>query len=304
MLPAHQGLLYRGINVRFSEREYRVGQPVCWASFSSASAQQSVAKEFVKGDEGSLFFLHSTGARAISRFSKFPDEAEVLFRPNTIFEITSTLYGTSDIGQFYSGIDNISMAEQTVSVSASPRTTDPGPGDPDRRASLLDVAPVFNFPPAMAGGDTVVVSVPPTKMASVLTSLAYSHDLAIDTLQTYEDLNAGHVAHVTMVSDAAAGLVTIPTPRSLIAHPDPCDPPGACTPDYAALGVPSGSARKAGGRARRASCSSKGSGPRSSGEALGWYEFPASPRRAPCLHGGDAPRSSTQSRRGAFSGPL
>ena len=77
LLPAYKGRLYRGINVRFSESQYRTGQMVCWAPFSSASAEQSVAKEFVAGDEGSLFFLHSAGARAISRFSKFPDEAEV-----------------------------------------------------------------------------------------------------------------------------------------------------------------------------------------------------------------------------------
>ena len=68
-----------------------------------------MAEEFVKGDEGSLFFIQCSAGRPISKFSKFPDEAEVLFRPNTVFTITSTLYGTSEIGQFYSGIDNIAM---------------------------------------------------------------------------------------------------------------------------------------------------------------------------------------------------
>ena len=80
MLPPHKGKLYRGINVRFSEREYRTGQTVCWPAFSSASAEQTVAKEFVKGDEGSLFFIQCTGGKAIGRFSKFPDEAEVFER--------------------------------------------------------------------------------------------------------------------------------------------------------------------------------------------------------------------------------
>ena len=73
-----------------------------------------MAEDFVKGDEGTLFFLQSTAARAISRFSKFPDEDEVIFRPNTVFEITSTLYGTSEIGEFYASVDNIAMVELTT----------------------------------------------------------------------------------------------------------------------------------------------------------------------------------------------
>ena len=111
MLPPQQTKLYRGINVRFSEKEYQKGARVRWPAFSSASAQRSVAEEFVQGDDGSLFFLQSAQARAISRFSRFPDEAEVIFRPNTVFEITATLYGASDIGQFYAQVDNIAMAE-------------------------------------------------------------------------------------------------------------------------------------------------------------------------------------------------
>ena len=112
-LPLHHGRLYRGINVRFSEKEYSSGQTVCWPAFSSASSERSVAEEFVKGDEGTLFFVQSAGARAISRFSKYPDEAEVLFRPNTTFEISQAVYGSSAIGQFYACIDNIAMTEQT-----------------------------------------------------------------------------------------------------------------------------------------------------------------------------------------------
>ena len=78
VLPPQSGKLYRGISLRFSEKSYKTGHDVCWPAFSSASANQAVAEEFVKGDEGTLFFLQSASARAISRFSKFPDEAEVL----------------------------------------------------------------------------------------------------------------------------------------------------------------------------------------------------------------------------------
>ena len=112
VLPAYKGKLYRGINIRFSEAEFCAGQTICWPAFSSASTKQSVAEEFVKGDDGTLFFIQSAGAKAISKFSQFPEEAEVLFQPNTTFHITSTLYGTSDIGQFYSGVDNIALSEK------------------------------------------------------------------------------------------------------------------------------------------------------------------------------------------------
>jgi Zn ribbon nucleic-acid-binding protein len=118
VLPPYKGKLFRGINVRFSEEAYRTGRDVCWEGFSSASADKAVAEQFVKGDEGSLFILQSASARAISRFSKFPDEAEVLFRPNTVFSVISTLYGQSDIGQFYSCIDSIAMRESSATVGA------------------------------------------------------------------------------------------------------------------------------------------------------------------------------------------
>ena len=112
VLPSYKGKLYRGIDLRFDEADYREGQLVCWPAFSSASAERSVAEDFVKGGEGTLFLITSVGAKPISRLSRFPDEAEVLFPPNTSFRITSTLYGTSDIGQFYSFTDNIAMEEK------------------------------------------------------------------------------------------------------------------------------------------------------------------------------------------------
>ena len=41
----------------------------------------------------------------------------MLFRPNTVFQIQSTLGGTSEIGQFYSGVDNIAMLQLSSSPS-------------------------------------------------------------------------------------------------------------------------------------------------------------------------------------------
>ena len=122
---------------------------------------------------------------------------QVLFRPNTVFEITSTLYGTSDIGQFYSGIDNISMAERTVSITSgkSASAGDLASPDPsDRRQSLCSLPPVFHMPSSVPGTETIIVTVPTSKMTNVLTSLAQTQDLVIDSLQTYEDLSSSQVA--------------------------------------------------------------------------------------------------------------
>ena len=66
-LPPHRGRLYRGINVRFSEADYRPGQHVCWPALSSASCEKAVAADFVKGDEGSLFFIQCKEGRLISQ---------------------------------------------------------------------------------------------------------------------------------------------------------------------------------------------------------------------------------------------
>ena len=45
--------------------------------------------------------------------------------PQTVFEITSTLYGSSDIGRFYAPIDNVAMRE-AVGRAAEPPSPVPG----------------------------------------------------------------------------------------------------------------------------------------------------------------------------------
>ena len=119
-LPPWKGKVYRGIDCKFSNRSYKTGATVFWPSFSSASTERSVAEEFAKGDAGTLFFVQGTSARAISACSRYPEEAEVIFRPNTRFQITSTLYSSSEIGAFYSAIDNIAMSEASL-LGVEPR---------------------------------------------------------------------------------------------------------------------------------------------------------------------------------------
>ena len=75
---------------------------------------QAVAEEFCEGDEGCLFFLTSRSGRSVSRVSKFPHEAEVVFLPGTQFQVVEVLHGSSAIGEFYTlpaQITNITMDE-------------------------------------------------------------------------------------------------------------------------------------------------------------------------------------------------
>ena len=168
VLPDFKGKLFRGINVRFSEEVYQTGKTVTWPAFSSASAMQSVAEEFVKGDDGSLFFVQSASAKEISRFSKFPDEVEVLFRPNSTFTITSTLYGTSDIGQFYACVDNIAMSQ----------TADVGPADKGGPSKQVGI--YTSCQPPASDTSQIVVNVPNRFFYPMLTSLANTRELLVD----------------------------------------------------------------------------------------------------------------------------
>eukprot|EP00667_Euglena_gracilis_P000162 EG_transcript_162 len=110
-LPSFAGKSYRGIDCRLDSAVFAPGNFVRWPSFSSASQNQAVAEEFAKGDSGTLFFLSSANAKSIADISRFPEEQEVLFLPNTTFEVTSVLTSTSEIGAFYGRIDNIAMSE-------------------------------------------------------------------------------------------------------------------------------------------------------------------------------------------------
>ena len=55
----------------------------------------------------------------------------MLFRVNTVFEITSTLHACSDIGKFYGRVDNIAMKEVMGRQPGQKAGPAPGP------ASLL-----------------------------------------------------------------------------------------------------------------------------------------------------------------------
>ena len=210
-LPPHRGKLYRGINVRFDEHSYKAGHQICWPAFSSASATRAVAESFVHSGNGSLFFVTSAGARAISRYSKFPQENEVLFRPNTLFTITSTLYGTSDIGQFYfTHVDNIAMSEREVAAAPALR----------EGSDIAGHAGLFShLDPDPSAAAHVMLSLHDGLHFPVLNLLANSEFAVVD------DVNSG-----THGDQFVAHMVLKPNPQNPPTHiPDPVPAPTRVT---------------------------------------------------------------------------
>ena len=164
-----------------------------------------MAEEFVKGDSGSLFFLQSTGARAISMFSKYPNEDEVLFPPNTSFEITSTLYGDSEIGAFYATVDNIAMTELTG--AARPRDA--------ASCNLRQVAlqlPDVAMPELLPDEACIVVATPSCLFTATLAALSNMCHGLVHTVETGLDADGRYMGHVAIVPDPAHQPVSLPDP--------------------------------------------------------------------------------------------
>jgi hypothetical protein len=86
-------VLYRGIaDTQLDVSLYMPLGTVRWPSFSSASLSKPVAEGFMHNDangtrKGLLFMLISRSARDISAFSRFPEEQEHMFQPNTEFTV-------------------------------------------------------------------------------------------------------------------------------------------------------------------------------------------------------------------------
>ena len=147
----------------------------------------------------------------------------MLFRPNTTFEITSTLYGTSDIGQFYSDIDNISMVELTAATAQGPPTAAASLGSIQRRRTSLTggLLPELSFPDCDPDTGVVIVEVPRKWVHPFLSTCANLTELAVDDLHTYEDQGQRQIARVRMVPTLLDGdAPMLPSPREVVSALD------------------------------------------------------------------------------------
>eukprot|EP00667_Euglena_gracilis_P000168 EG_transcript_168 len=210
--PALPTKSFRGINCTMDAALYKAGGHICWPSFSSASQSRSVAEEFAKGDSGTLFFLQGTTPRHIAMVSRYPDEDEVLFGPNSVFEITTTLQQTSDIGQFYGKVDNIAMKQVGGSV-------------------------VPGLKPRPVGYTSMLVHVPPSLGPHLIGWLARMPMAAIESIDLLEERSDGVSAHI-VVGDGPCGVLLpnelLPSPLlrpSTLVHRLPISPPEEEVPD-------------------------------------------------------------------------
>ena len=94
--PPH---VYRGLGKHFDVvAEYGEGRVVCWPAFSSSSASQEVADDFIRRNtetkalkDGTVFIVKPRGCRDISMWSRFPREHEYLFPSNSRFQVIKNL---------------------------------------------------------------------------------------------------------------------------------------------------------------------------------------------------------------------
>ena len=104
-LPAYVGLAYSGVLLRPAQLQYfraraQHGQPVSWPAFLSASQKDTIARQYLHSSgKNCLFVIQSRTGRLIEEISKYgvdgQNEYEVLFAPNTPFEVLEVAEETS-----------------------------------------------------------------------------------------------------------------------------------------------------------------------------------------------------------------
>ncbi len=88
-----QTVVYRGYPDKATVVEkYKVGRPIQWGAFSSASRDVAVTKQFMNKANGVIFKLTLCAGKAIQAYSYFAAEAEVLVSPQARFTVASAPY--------------------------------------------------------------------------------------------------------------------------------------------------------------------------------------------------------------------
>ena len=137
----------------------------------------------------------------------------MLFRPNTMFEITSTLYGASEIGQFYSGTDNIAMMELTG--AAATLAPDPSAG---ALTAATGAAPSGRAIPraGLPNADRILLDVPRDFFFPMLNVLTGADAVAADILEVRDGDGEGKFAQVVVLPTASGcELQPLPDPEGL-----------------------------------------------------------------------------------------
>jgi len=98
-LPPWNITCYRGESSRVTavSPQYVKGNHVIWVAITSASLLRTGAEDFVRGKSGgTLYIITATHARDISKLSLYPQEAEVILTPNSVFKVADVEIASGD----------------------------------------------------------------------------------------------------------------------------------------------------------------------------------------------------------------
>lgn len=89
LLPPFVGEVYRGVDAIFDPNIYAIGNKLKWDTFTTASSEYTSALDLVNNKKGIVFIIKSHSGRSIKRYSSTPSDNEVIFLPESEFEITA-----------------------------------------------------------------------------------------------------------------------------------------------------------------------------------------------------------------------
>ena len=117
-VPNFCGTVYRGMDTQPCPEFYAPGKTITWQQFSSASKQQQQACKFVKEVDpkqlyGSMFVIHVKTGKQVELLSQFPEEEEVLLKPNSFFK-TSNMVSNDEKVQLLSDLSAYDMTHLHV----------------------------------------------------------------------------------------------------------------------------------------------------------------------------------------------
>jgi ankyrin repeat protein len=91
-LGRYEGTVFRGTDKKFDRSKFEIGKEFTWPTFSSCSLDWSVAGNFTN-KKGTIFLIKSKNGRNISMYSKYQQDNQVIFLPNTKFKVTNWYLG-------------------------------------------------------------------------------------------------------------------------------------------------------------------------------------------------------------------
>ncbi len=88
-LPPYIGEVYRGVECDFNPNVLTIGSVIEWNTFSICSKEWKNASELINKKKGIIFIVKSKYGKDISKYSKYPVDGEVIFKPHSVFKITN-----------------------------------------------------------------------------------------------------------------------------------------------------------------------------------------------------------------------